>query len=137
MGRLKKLAGLGQKADQSTGQEVVSREEALSAEAGGVEPFEIESRSKADVAAPLHPDPAPAVPTTGGGSGMVEAPAEPAHDPFGVSDQANAAEDSLELDDDALEALSEDEEGGTPDPFAVAPRGRAGARPSSCRRTGR
>ena len=120
MGRLKRLAGLGQKQESSTGQEVVSRDEAEAAAAGGVRPFEIESRSQADEPSPVESSTAA---TEGGAeSGMVEAPHDPSHDPFGVSESSSDRNEELDLDDDDLEALGDEEDEGVADPFAVAPR---------------
>ena len=120
MGRLKKLAGIGHKQESSTGQEVVSRDEAEAAAAGGVRPFEIESRSQADEPSPVESS----TTATGGGteSGMVEAPHDPSQDPFGVSGSGSDRNEELDLDDGDLEALGDEEDEGVADPFAVAPR---------------
>jgi len=122
LGRLKKMAGLGEQTG-TDGQEVVSREETQAAEAEGVTPFDIQSRSQADAPAPFEYSEEPASTASDADSAIVPAPEEPTRDPLGVTDDAAApmlSGDDLEI----LEEISPDasEEEDVLDPFGLAPR---------------
>jgi type IV pilus assembly protein PilZ len=133
-GRLKKLAGLGGPTG-TAGQEVVSREETQAAEADGVTPFDIQSRSQADAPAPFERSGDPASTASDADSAIVPAPEEPTRDPVGVT-----ADDAAPmLSGGALEILEElspdaNEENEVLDPFGVAPRLSSGS--SSAARPG-
>jgi uncharacterized protein (TIGR02266 family) len=133
-GRLKKLAGLGGPTGTAS-QEVVSREETQAAEAEGVTPFDIQSRSQADAPAPIERSGDPTSTASDADSAIVPAPEEPTRDPVSVT----AADAVPMLSGGALEVLEElspdaDEENEVLDPFGVAPR--LSSRSSSAARPG-
>lgn len=122
LGRLKKMAGFGGQTGTAS-QEVVSREETQAAEAEGVTPFDIQSRSQADAPAPFGRSEGSASSAADGDSTIVPAPEEPTRDPLGLTDD----DATPMLSGDDLEILEElrqddDEEAEVLDPFGLAPR---------------